>query len=389
MIISFSARPVQSQGGIEAANAQVQYTFGEQILFQAQLIAPLPIKQASILFRETNEEITRVEPLEVGADGVTIFVYDASQNAIAPFGMIVFWYQATLADDQTYTSAPAYFRYDDNRFPWRETSSQFATVHWYDGDDGFGQAALDRAGMGLRAVSEIVPVASDGKIDIYVYSNAGDLQGALTLGGETWVAGHANPKIGVAMVSISPGASQTIEMETQIPHEIAHIMLYRDLGEGYDRLPVWLNEGIAAAAELYPSPEYAQALTIASENGSLLPIAGLCDSFPSDSARAFLAYAEAQSFVRYLYGAHGSSNVRALVNEYASGSGCELGASRALGMSLGQLESNWRETTLGENALGVALRNLSPFILLMALALLVPLWGTMDMLFGRRRRERR
>jgi hypothetical protein len=384
----FNARQVYGQGGFEVKDAQVVVTFGEQITFTARLVAPIQIKQASILFREVNEDITRVETLQVGNDGAVSFRYDASQNVLPPFSTIVFWYQATLADGETHTSAPIRFRYDDNRFPWRETISGPVTVHWYDGDDAFGQSALDAAGTGLLAMNEIIPLSFDAPLDIYIYSNAGDLQGALELGGETWVGAHANPKIGVVMVSIAPGTSQFIEMETEIPHELAHVMLYRSLGNGYNKLPVWLSEGIAGMVELYPNPEYAEALKNASEKEALLRFADLCDSFPPDSSRAFLAYAQSQSFTNYLRATYGTTGLTSLVNAYVDGLDCELGATRALSTPLGQLETGWRESVLGQNAAGVAARNLSPYLVLMILVLLVPIWGAIDMLRARRDRER-
>ena len=387
-LILFNARQVQGQGGIEVKDAQVVIVFGEQITFQARLNAPVPIKQASILFREVNEEVTRVETLEVGEDGTVSFRYDASQNVLPPFSTIVFWYQVTLADDKTYTSVPIRFRYDDNRFPWREAVSGPVTVHWYDGDDAFGQGALDAAGAGLLAMNDIIPLSLDAPLDIYIYSNIGDLQGALELGGETWVGGHANPELGVVMVSIAPGAGQSIEMETEIPHELAHVMLYRLLGDGYDRLPVWLSEGIASMVELYPNPDYAQALTIASENDSLLPFADLCDSFPPDSGRAFLAYAQSQSFTTYLHNTYGTTGLMSLANAYVDGLSCELGAARALSTPLSQLETRWRESVLGQNVTGAAMRNLSPGVRRRIVGLLVPRWGAIDIFRERRRRER-
>jgi hypothetical protein len=288
-LMLFTARPVRAQESFEVRNAQVVINFGEQITFTAQLVAPIQIEQASILFREVNEDITRVETLQVGDGGLVSFQYDASQNVMPPFSTIVFWYQATLADGQTYTSDLIRFRYDDNRFPWRETASGPVIVHWYDGDDAFGQTALDTAGTGLLVMSHIIPLSFDAPVDIYVYSNVGDLQGALELGGESWVGGHANPEIGIVMVSIAPGTSQFMEMEAEIPHELAHVMLYRSLGNGYNDLPAWLREGIAGMVELYPNPEYAEALKNASASDSLLRFQDLCDSFPPDSGRAFLA----------------------------------------------------------------------------------------------------
>jgi hypothetical protein len=385
----FNARPVYGQGGIEVKDAQVVVNFGEQISFQARIESSIPIRQASILFREVNEEITRVEPLLVGADGAVSFVYDASQNVLPPFGTIVFWYQVTLNDNQTYTSSPIMFRYDDTRFPWREVSSGMVKVHWYDGDDVFGQAALDSAGRGLLAMNDVIPLTLDAPVDIYIYSNAGDLQGALALGGEEWVGGHANPRLGVVMVSIAPGAAQAIEMETEIPHELAHVMLYRSLGDGYDRQPVWLSEGIASMVELYPNPEFAQALTNAIDNDSLLRITDLCDSFPPDTGRAFLAYAQSQSFVSYLHTTYGTTGLISLVNAYTDGLSCELGTTRALSTPLGQLDTHWRESVLGQNVTGVALRNLAPFALVMLLVLFVPIWGAVKILLERSRRRGR
>jgi hypothetical protein len=298
----------------------------------------------------------------------------------------VFWFQATLSDDKTYTSAPITFPYNDNRFPWRETNRSNVTVHWYAGDDAFGAAALDAAGAGMLAMNEFIPISLTEPINIYIYSNISDLQNTLMLGGEEWVGGHANPELGVVLVAIAPGASQSIEMETTIPHELAHVMLYRSLGNKYFSQPAWLLEGIASMMELYPNPDYAHALEIASDKGSLLAFEDLCVAFPTDAASAYLAYAQSQSFVSYIRETYGTSGLGRLTNSYGDGFPCELGATNALGTPLSQLDSRWRESVLGQNTAGVAARNLSPFILLMILVLVVPIWGAIDVLLQRRKR---
>lgn len=383
-------RPQQAgaQGGIEVSDVQVVYNFGEQITFQARIQASIGITQASVLFRETNEQATRVEPLVLDQNGAGSFQYNAAQNILPPFSNIVFWFQATLADGSTQTSPIYNFRYDDNRFPWRDTTRDLITVHWYDGDDAFGQSALDSAQAGLNAIGQVVPLTLDAPLDVYVYSNADDLQGALFLGGKQWVGGHADPAIGVVMVAIAPNLAQGIEMDTEIPHELAHVMLYRNMGGSYSRLPAWLNEGIAAMVERYPKPDYANALTLASQNGSLLPFTDLCASFPPDAGRAYLAYAQSQSFTRYLRDTYGIPGLTALTKAYADGLDCELGATRAFGVPLTQLDTRWRESVLGQNVAGVALRDLAPYLLVMGMALVIPLWGVVTMLSAKRREER-
>lgn len=384
-IMPFNVDQVHGQGGIVVEEPMVAVSFGQSITFQAKIKSSIPIQQVSLLFRGINEENTRVETLTTGTDGSVSFTYDASLNIIPPFSWVVFWFQATLSDNQTYTSDPIRFQYKDDRFPWRDLSRENVNVHWYAGDDAFGSTALDAATSGVQAIREIIPVSLNDPIDIYIYSNPTDLQNTLLLGGENWAGGHATPEFGVVMVAIAPGASQSIEMQTKIPHELAHVMLYRSLGNAYAAQPLWLLEGIASMVELYPNPDYARALEIASSGDTLLAFESLCASFPADAGNAFLAYAQSQSFVSYIRDSFGSSGLVRLTNSYREGFSCELGATSALGTPLSQLDVRWRENVLGQNTSGVAVRNLLPFLLLLALVLMVPLWGAIDMLRQRRK----
>lgn len=385
VVLFMKPYPVSGQGGIVVENAGVVVTFGQSIKFTANIKSSLPIQQASLLFREVNEEVTRVEPLQVGENGTVSFVYDASQNAFAPFSWVLFWFQATLSDGVTYTSDPIKFQYFDDRFPWRQVSKVNITINWYAGDDAFGAAALDAAGAGILAMRDFIPISFDNPLDVYIYSNVSDLQSTLLASSNEWVGAHAHPELGVVLVAIPPGSNQRIEMETKIPHELTHVLLYRSLAGNYQRQPAWLIEGIASMAEGYANPDYARAMQIASEDDSLIPLTDLCASFPTDAGSAFLAYAQSQSFVTYIRDSFGTSGLSRLMGAYSEGFNCELGATQALGLPLSQLDQRWRETKIGQNVAGVALRNLLPFILLMMLVLIVPLWSAIDMLRQRRK----
>ncbi|MBI3168272.1 MAG: hypothetical protein HYZ22_07335 [Chloroflexi bacterium] len=383
--LSLKPKPVLGQAGIVVESPQAVAEFGKTITFTAKIKASSPIQQASLLFRGINEEVTRVETLQVADDGSVSFVYDASLNVFPPFSWIVYWFQATLSDGKTYTSDSTRFQYSDNRFPWRETSQANVTIHWYAGDDAFGAAALDSAGAGLLAMKDFIPLSLTEPINIYIYSNVKDLGDTMLLGGREWAGGHAHADLGVVLVAVSPGANQFAEMETFIPHELAHVMLYRALGDQYAKQPAWLIEGIASMVEIYPNPDYARALEIASVNDTLIPFMDLCASFPADSGSAFLAYAQSQSFVTYIRDSFGISGLSRLTNTYSDGFECDLGATKALGSSLNQLDSRWRENVLGQNQTGAAMRNLLPFFLLLILVLVVPIWGAIDVLRQRRK----
>src|SRR5688572_16156516 len=86
LTLSLKAGQAKGQVGIVVENAKADVLFGRSVTFTAKITAPLPIKQVSLLFRGANEETTRVETLQLAADGTTSFSYDASLNILPAFG---------------------------------------------------------------------------------------------------------------------------------------------------------------------------------------------------------------------------------------------------------------------------------------------------------------
>ncbi|GAB4480881.1 MAG: hypothetical protein OHK0031_02350 [Anaerolineales bacterium] len=367
--------PVQAQGnppGVQ--NISVDYDFGQQITFQGQFSSPETISEALIFFRAEGEASTRAARLEISPKGDFSYFYPTTQAPLRAFAKVDFWFSITLKDGNSITTPLFYFTYSDNRFPWQESGSENLTIHWYAGDAAFGQELADTARNGLERINDLLGARPSGKLELYVYASAADLQSALALGGQAWVAGHASPDLGVAMVSIAPDPAQGIQMDRQIPHELAHLTLYQIAGEHYDLLPLWLREGIASSVELSPNPDYEQALKVAAAQNGLLSFNDLCAAFPSDASSRFLAYAQSASLTRAIVNQYGISGLNALIRAYSDGLSCEEGARRALGIGLSQVESGWRATTLGENRLGLALQNLAGYLTLFGLLLLPLLW---------------
>ena len=248
-------------------------------------------------------------------------------------------------------------------------------LHWYQGDATFGRSALEAAQAGLEAIGLLLPSKLEQPIDIYIYASTDDLHSELAPGGEDWVAGHADPALGVVKLVVEPGSEQEIAMEQRIPHELMHVMLYRHVGAGYQNIPAWLREGMGTLVEMYPNAEYERVLRDAVTNDTLIPLQDLCSLFPSDTGQAFLAYAESRSFTRYLHETYGSRGVLELAAAYAEGVECDRGTERAFGVSLSSLEAQWRSSVLGERTFFSALQNISPYLVLLCLVLIIPLLG--------------
>ena len=375
LLTLFNTSLAESQSGIQLESVGASYVFGEQITFSAKIKSSITIQSASIIISDEAQGTRYVEPLNVQADGSTEFRFDTKQNILRPFTDVKWSYQFTLSDGSTVQSDSYSLRYVDNRFNWQTLESGKLRVYWYNGDANFGQAALDAAGSGLGSISRLMVLDLTQPSEIYVYANTDDLHGTLVLGGEDWVAGHADPALGVVMVAIEPGAEQNITMEQRIPHELMHVIMYRSLGAGYNNLPAWLREGTATLAETYPNADYDRALADASASNRLIPLKDLCFSFPADVGQAFLAYAESRSFTNYLHDTYGSNGLLKLVGAYADGMDCERGTESAFSVSLANLEVKWRTSVLGQNTLLSLLQNTSSYLVLLCLVLVIPLIG--------------
>ena len=365
-------RPAYAQATVDVSDPQVSYRYGEQVYFQARLKAAAPISDVTILFRAQGDSNTRSERIPIAADGQVAYRYTFGQGPLRSFARVDFWFRVTLQSGEQAESSPFYFYYNDDRFPWKTLETTHIRLHWYAGDDAFAQQAMDAARAGLQKAGEMLSTAPSRPLDLYIYTNPADLQSALEIGGQTLaVGGEASPDLGVALAAISPGLEQGAQMERKIPHELAHLLTYELVGQRYNRLPVWLREGIASMVEP-ANPDYQQTISLAAQQQGLIPIADLCGTFPPEMSRVLLAYAESESFTRAIVDQYGDSGLLALVNAYADGLDCQQGAVRALGNPLDQVERDWLESLGLATGASAVFGSLLPYLALLAVILFVP-----------------
>ncbi len=362
---------------VRILDSSVDFRFGELITFQAKVISESPVESAVIFFQAEGDTHTRVDlsAVKIIEDSVYQLSYEhnLADYAIRPFSTVSYRWEITPKEGEIFQSPSYRFYYEDNRFDWDTLSEQPFQVHWYQGNLQFAQSVLDVSQKGLSSIQEILTLPEPVSLDIYVYSDSQTMQTALSASNENWVAGHADPDLGVMLVALPEGPEQRLLMEQRIPHELMHVMLYQATNPGYANLPAWLNEGLASNAELYPNPDYRILLESAVKKDDLLPMLSLCNSFPRDVSSALLAYAESASFTRYLHGTYGTIELTNLVTAYANGLDCERGVESVFGKRLAQLERDWQRDELAQDVTAAALSNLYPWMVLLAAILAAPL----------------
>ncbi len=363
---------VQAETGFQFDNLDVIYTFGQQVSFRAQY-KPVDLAKKVYLFFQPAGEDTRLIEIPLNSQGDVDYSYDLTTHYLRPFSRTEFWFQAELADGEKVESPKQAFDYIDNRQTWQSLDNGSIQVNWLNGDLFFGQDALNSAASGAKKASSIFPGQDLSGLRIYLYDSAAAMQAALNNGQPSWVVGQTSPDLGIIIVSIAPGVDQQLEMDRQIPHEIMHYLLYILVKDGYQNVPMWLNEGLASITETYANPDYQRALTKAVADDGLLPLNSLCASFPQDASNAFLAYAQSDSFVHFLQDKFSNNGLLNLVQAYQNGYSCEEGIVTATGSSLSQLDYRWRQESLGVDTGSLAVQNMLPFLLIAGILVLVPL----------------
>jgi hypothetical protein len=308
-----------------------------------------------------------------GDPAVTSVALNLRSTPLPPFSPVEYWWHIDLSDGSSIETIPITFVYEDNRFEWQQSTDPPVTIHWVTGDGELGLAALSVAKRSLDNARLDIGLPTPSEFHIYLYPSMDFLHSALRLGGRQWVSGHADPEMGIVLLAIPEGPEERLTLERDLPHEITHVLLFERMGESYDNLPTWLNEGLATLEEHAPRPEYRLALENAALDESFLPMETLCSSFPIYEDDALLSYAQSASFITYLKDIYGLGGLIQLLDAYQEGTSCSLGVQRIYQRSFTQLQEEWKRATFKRPGFVSTLQPFLPWILLSlpALALIL------------------
>lgn len=384
-LILSAAYPLQQGEEKVDWNCLLTYRFGESLTLQGKILTQNPPKELNLILEADSQTV--VQPLSIDEQGNFEYQQKFQQLLLRPFARVEYWLEGVLQDGTPFTTSKREFLYEDNRFPWKTRSQARFRVHWRQGDLQFAQIALKVAKEAQLAIKKLIPVEENRLIDIYIYETPGELRQVFQNSNPNWVGAHADPDLDVILISVSEGLDQRLQMEQQIPHELMHLYLYHYHPTAYANMPVWLQEGLATAVEFYPNPEYYPLLETAWQNQSLLSITGLCQSFPSEAARAYVAYAQSAAVVQYLLDQYGIEKIHQLIDAYGEQMDCEAGFYRTYGFSLAQLEGEWQKARFGETNSTRALANLAPWGILLVFVLFMPLVVSWRLLSHSSRKE--
>lgn len=325
--------------------AAAEYDFGQRLRFYLTVEPGGQVERATLFFRAAEFANTYMVdvPVEAGEGALQVsHAVDLTQVRLAPFTTVTYWWVLATANGQEFMVPEQSFVYEDDQFEWRTAVQDGVTVRWSGDNAGLGQLALDIVAEAWPNLQFILPVGEEIQdLDIYIYPSSADLRAALRLTGRDWVGAHADPELGVILVTAVNSRTAATDLRQSIPHELVHFLLYEVTGPAYEAVPAWFNEGLATHVEKSPNPNYETILARAVSNQTTIPFSQLCNDFPAAEEQALLAYAQSVSLIRFIQAEYGNQALRDVVAALADGANCETAVHRALQLTLAELNQVW------------------------------------------------
>ncbi len=329
-----------------APDGRVDYTFGQSLNFELELINDPRLAQIS-LFVDTPQlpntyTVSFTIDAELGAVLKLNHQIDLKRVRLQPFTTITYWWTFTGVDGEQFELPSQSFAYEDDTYSWKRRAEGRFEIYWTTSDADLGQIAVDVGQEAIPQILSIIPGEGRERIRIYLYPSADDLQSALLLTGQTWVGGSASPELGVVMIPAENPRTAVVDLRRRLPHELSHLLLYEATGVAYRQVPRWLDEGLAVLFEAEKNQNFEPVLEQALIDESLIPFEQLCAWFPSEPEDlVFTAYAQSHAFVAYLQDQYGNRALQEMILAVVDGASCETMTRRVLNRSLAELEAEW------------------------------------------------
>jgi len=209
-------------------------------------------------------------------------------------------------------------------------------------DPALHDEAMELAGMIPEWWSEIERSMAgdlDDRLDINYVNHPGRI--AEATGMPRWAAGVAHPPTGEIVIARHAPDGSLSDLDNLMRHEMAHVALYRAT-DGVP-LPRWFHEGVAESFADRVDLLRVQTLAAAIFGVGVPPLDELEVSFRGDPQEVTIAYAAARDLVNHLrYRDADGADLRQLFAELRQGRGFDAAVLRSYGVTLGELEVEWR-----------------------------------------------
>ena len=343
----FGASPVGAAPSIQAdLHANVEIRSAITFHFEAPWTGPPP-SRVSILFGLPHGTVTRRgrATFEVADGRLTASHRWRPRGTLLPGAQIEYRFEVRGADGTAHTSTST-VTYIDGGLPWQTQSEGLVDIWWYAGGEDLATDAVNGIRRGLKALEDDFGLQLQRRTRLIFYADDDRMRADMGRGTRPWVGGVAAARFNLIVLYASEFDWGRTTLPSTIAHELTHIAIEHAIGEPPRNVPSWLHEGLATVVEgaVAERFSYDDILAASVEANRLVSLRGLTGSFPVQGSRAVLAYAQSNSFVKFVIDRWGRSAITQILDAYREGSSQDAALRQAVGLGLNALEQQWLAT---------------------------------------------
>ena len=346
LIVSLNQSTSYADGDtITVLQQNTESDFPNGIKFHLEVKGPDTIDDIRVYFRkmgQTGDSGYRIVDFENGTHiyGESKILSNKDNQYIAPGTRIEYHYDIRDVTGRVFKTDPQIYTYLDNRFEWSTVTDGVITVFY------FGEGSLEKAEQILDICKEtldqmgpILGIEPSHPLHIVTYQDYAHMKVALPFRSNT--VSESLITQGVAFADerslLIYTSDQSFSGTTK--HEFTHLLVGDAAGRAYNRVPLWLNEGLAEYANTEGS--YHSYLESAIQNGDLLPL-WQRETFSGTPRDMMIGYGQGESVVQFMIDEYGTAKIAALMATIPSSYDIDSALEASHGFDVYGLDSLWR-----------------------------------------------
>jgi len=345
--------PAQVQVGLTITDSAVEADFPHRLDFTISARGDSNITDIRLNYRVDRAGFARVTSqvlldFEPAKQVEAEWRWDMRKTGgLPPGSRVIYWWTVENANGRRVETPPEEIEFNDDRYDWRRLTEDDVVMFWYQGDESFARELMTAAHGALDRLEEDTGAALEEGVQMYIYADSADLQGAMIFPQE-WTGGVAYSRYGKLAIGIAP---DELDWGTRtIAHELTHLVVHQVTLNPYGDIPTWLDEGLAMHNEGEPEAAFVSILERAVEDGGLISVRSLASPFSAETRQSLLSYAQSDSIVGYLIDEHGQDAMLELLNIFAEGSGYDDALKQVYGFDTDGLNARWVDWVTGQHA---------------------------------------
>lgn len=339
----------QSRENIRVLSTSHEVNFPDEVRFTLEAESDAQIIDVTLFYRLADQDTTvyGYPQFSPAARVSTDFKVKTGGSSFIPGGVdIRYHYLIRDRAGNTLVTDEDSLLYIDPRYDWQEVSEGGVAILSHDIPLDRVSRVMAEVSEKLEPVKELFGIEEPPLVRGVIVNNR--LEAARSFPPVSRAAGRGHLYSGFAFSDYGVFALVGLNSDG-IVHEATHLLLREAVDTPVAKIPSWLNEGLAMYFE-QGSVGRQRVVEDALRRGSLMRLRNM-NTVPGRPRDVQVFYAQSRSVVNYMMDRLGLDRMAALLDALREGERIDLAVQRSYGLSLEEMEVQWKADLAGETPL--------------------------------------